>query len=60
MADFFFAFAVDAAPATTHLGAGASVRPQQWINHVVRNPILSTTCLAAVVALLAWPERPSA
>jgi uncharacterized membrane protein len=37
MAGFFFAFAVDVAPAMENLDAAAYVTAQQWINRVVRN-----------------------
>jgi uncharacterized membrane protein len=37
MAGFFFAFAIDVAPAMTHLDATTYVQTQQWINRVVRN-----------------------
>lgn len=37
MAGFFFAFAIDVAPAMTHLDAATYVKTQQWINSVVRN-----------------------
>jgi uncharacterized membrane protein len=39
MAGFFFAFAVDVAPAMAQLDAGAYVETQQWINRVVRNAV---------------------
>lgn len=37
MAGFFFAFAIDVAPAMTRLDATAYITTQQWINAVVRN-----------------------
>jgi uncharacterized membrane protein len=37
MSGFFFAFAVDVAPAMENLDASAYVTAQQWINRVVRN-----------------------
>jgi uncharacterized membrane protein len=37
MAGFFFAFAIDVAPAMANLDASTYVRTQQWINRVVRN-----------------------
>lgn len=37
MSGFFFAFAVDVAPAMENLDAAAYITAQQWINRVVRN-----------------------
>lgn len=37
MAGFFFAFAVDVAPAMANLDASGYITTQQWINRVVRN-----------------------
>ena len=37
MAGFFFAFAVDVAPAMANLDAASYITTQQWINKVVRN-----------------------
>lgn len=37
MAGFFFAFAVDVAPAMAHLDAQTYIEVQQWINRVVRS-----------------------
>ncbi len=37
MAGFFYAFAIDVAPAMTKLDATSYVRTQQWINSTVRN-----------------------
>ena len=37
MAGFFFAFAVDVAPAMTHLDGPGYISTQQWINKVVRS-----------------------
>jgi uncharacterized membrane protein len=37
MAGFFFAFAVDVAPAMTNLEASGYIATQQWINRAVRN-----------------------
>ncbi|HYD78653.1 MAG TPA: anthrone oxygenase family protein [Paucimonas sp.] len=39
MAGFFFAFAVDVAPAMTRLDASAYITTQQWINRTVRNAV---------------------
>ena len=39
MAGFFFAFAVDVAPAMAQLNAHAYITTQQWINRVVRNAL---------------------
>ncbi|MCM5677935.1 DUF1772 domain-containing protein [Schlegelella sp. S2-27] len=62
MAGFFFAFAVDVAPAMTHLDAAAYVETQQWINRVVRNlpfalAYFGSTLLAIVPAVLAARAR---
>lgn len=58
MAGFFFAFAVDVAPAMTHLDAAVYITTQQWINRVVRNATFGAVYFGAailpfVVALLA-------
>lgn len=37
MSGFFFAFAVDVAPAMTHLDGPGYITTQQWINKVVRS-----------------------
>lgn len=39
MAGFFFAFAVDVAPAMAQLDAASYISTQQWINKVVRNAL---------------------
>lgn len=39
MAGFFFAFAVDVAPAMARLDAASYISTQQWINKVVRNAL---------------------
>lgn len=39
MAGFFFAFAVDVAPAMARLDASPYIATQQWINKVVRNAL---------------------
>jgi uncharacterized membrane protein len=39
MASFFFAFAVDVAPALTHLDGPGYITTQQWINKVVRSAV---------------------
>lgn len=62
MAGFFFAFAVDVAPAMTHLDGPLYVTTQQWINQVVRNAAFGSVYFGAalmpfVVALLAASGR---
>jgi uncharacterized membrane protein len=59
MAGFFFAFAVDVAPAMAQLDASGYVTTQQWINRTVRNAAFGATyfgsaVLPFVAALLAW------
>lgn len=39
MAGFFFAFAVDVAPAMAQLDAAGYIATQQWINRAVRNAV---------------------
>ena len=58
MAGFFFAFAVDVAPAMAHLDGTLYVTTQQWINKVVRNAAFGSVYFGAalmpfVVVLLA-------
>lgn len=67
MSGFFFAFAVDVAPAMVHLDASMYVTTQQWINKVVRNAwfalaYFGATVLPFVVAALAFAKgrRPRA
>lgn len=43
MAGFFFAFAIDVAPAMANLDASGYITTQQWINRVVRNAALGAT-----------------
>ncbi len=43
MAGFFFAFAIDVAPAMAQLDASAYITTQQWINRVVRNATFGAT-----------------
>lgn len=43
MAGFFFAFAIDVAPAMRHLDASNYIITQQWINSVVRNATFGAT-----------------
>lgn len=62
MAGFFFAFAIDVAPAMTHLPGPAYVEAQQWINRVVRNATFGSvyfgsTLLAFVPAVIAACTR---
>ncbi|MED5619716.1 anthrone oxygenase family protein [Ideonella sp. BN130291] len=52
MAGFFFAFAVDVAPAMTHLDATGYVATQQWINRSVRNLTFALAYFGS--ALLPW------
>ena len=59
MSGFFFAFAIDVAPAMVHLDASMYITTQQWINKVVRNAwfaiaYFGSTVLPFVVACLAW------
>jgi uncharacterized membrane protein len=49
MAGFFYAFAIDVAPAMTHLDATSYVRTQQWINGVVRNVPFATAYFGSAV-----------
>lgn len=62
MAGFFFAFAIDVAPAMTHLPGPAYVEAQQWINRVVRNATFGgvyfgSTLVAFVPAMIAACTR---
>jgi len=62
MAGFFFAFAIDVAPAMRELDALSYITTQQWINKVVRNLAFAavyfgSTLLVFVAALLAWRAR---
>jgi uncharacterized membrane protein len=43
MAGFFFAFAIDVAPAMANLDAQSYIATQQWINRVVRNAVFGAT-----------------
>lgn len=43
MAGFFFAFAIDVAPAMANLDASGYITTQQWINRVVRNATFGAT-----------------
>ena len=59
MAGFFFAFAIDVAPAMAQLDASSYIATQQWINRVVRNAVFGgvyfgATVLPFVAALVAW------
>lgn len=49
MAGFFFAFAVDVAPAMTHLDASDYIAMQQAINRVVRNAVFGGVYFGSVV-----------
>jgi uncharacterized membrane protein len=49
MAGFFFAFAIDVAPAMANLDAGMYVTTQQWINKVVRNAGFGAVYFASAV-----------
>lgn len=65
MAGFFFAFAIDVAPAMANLDAATYITTQQWINRVVRNAVFGGVYFGAVVlpfavaliALLAGQKR---
>lgn len=62
MAGFFFAFAVDVAPAMRELDGPGYVATQQAINRVVRNAVFGSAYFGAVLlplvaALLLWPAR---
>ena len=50
MAGFFFAFAIDVAPAMTNLDASSYVTTQQWINRVVRNATFGATYFGSAAA----------
>ncbi len=52
MAGFFFAFAVDVAPAMAQLDAASYITTQQWINRVVRNAAFGAAYFGS--ALLPW------
>ena len=53
MAGFFFAFAIDVAPAMARLDASNYVTTQQWINSVVRNlPFAIAYFGAAIIAFM--------
>jgi uncharacterized membrane protein len=59
MAGFFFAFAVDVAPAMAQLDAAHYIATQQAINRVVRNAAFGSVyfgsaVLTALAAVLAW------
>lgn len=49
MAGFFFAFAVDVAPAMMNLDGPGYVNTQQWINKVVRNAVFALAYFGSVV-----------
>lgn len=62
MAGFFFAFAIDVAPAMTHLDGPSYAVAQQWINRSVRNlpfaaAYFGSAFLAFVPAVLAVLAR---
>lgn len=48
MAGFFFAFAVDVAPAMMNLDGPGYVNTQQWINKVVRNAVFALAYFGSV------------
>lgn len=50
MAGFFFAFAVDVAPAMAQLNAHAYITTQQWINRVVRNALFGAVYFGSALA----------
>lgn len=61
MAGFFFAFAIDVAPAMRELDAHGYITTQQWINKVVRNipfalAYFGSALLAFVPAGPAWRD----
>jgi len=49
MAGFFFAFAIDVAPAMAQLDAATYVKTQQWINRVVRNVPFAITYFGSAI-----------
>ncbi len=63
MAGFFFAFAIDVAPAMARLDAVGYVTTQQHINSVVRNAVVAITYFGSallpflVAAAAAWSGR---
>lgn len=63
MSGFFFAFAVDVAPAMSNLDAQGYITTQQWINRVVRNAVFGIAYFGSVAAPFAaaaaawWSER---
>lgn len=50
MAGFFFAFAIDVAPAMAKLDAAGYITTQQWINRVVRNATFGGTYFGSAFA----------
>lgn len=50
MAGFFFAFAIDVAPAMANLDAPSYITTQQWINRAVRNATFGTTYFGSALA----------
>lgn len=63
-AGFFFAFAIDVAPALARAEASAAIAVFQQINTVVRNAWFGAVCFGAVVVApvalaLAWRDRRS-
>jgi uncharacterized membrane protein len=63
MGGFFFAFAVDVAPAMTHLDGPGYITTQQWINKVVRSAVFGAFYFGAALlpfvaaAAAAWAGR---
>ncbi|QTN29433.1 DUF1772 domain-containing protein [Rhodoferax sp. AJA081-3] len=53
MAGFFYAFAIDVAPAMANLDASAYITTQQWINRVVRNATFGATYFGSALLPLA-------
>ena len=53
MSGFFFAFAIDVAPAMSHLDAAGYISTQQWINKVVRNAGFGAAYFGATVLAFA-------
>lgn len=50
MAGFFFAFAIDVAPAMANLDASSYITAQQWINRAVRNATFGATYFGSALA----------
>src|SRR5437868_13857198 len=52
MAGFFFAFAIDVAPAMANLDAQSYITTPQWINRVVRNAVFGATYFVSTLVTI--------